>query len=187
LTPRGHQQVERLSAILETLLPEGIHGTLVSSPSRRTFQTAELFSPLIARKTGERIYIEPEELLSELRSMGSDESILVNGRENVVLVEKYHSSQYGFFVAHERIIAATCISIADAYSLAMPDPLRLIVDQPDEELVAWYMKRVDCSREQALEKIRSVDPHPLVDLPPIAEASAIHLDLVQKQVKYILP
>ena len=187
LTPRGIQQVERLSSTLETLLPNGLQGTLVSSPSGRAVETAEVLLPLIERKAGKKIYIEREGLLSELRSMDSEKSILESGRANVVLVEKYHALDYGFFVAHEKIIAATCIAIAERYGIPIPDFLKLVEDQPDEETFALFMEEKKCSREEALLEMKRFGWDPWIELPHIAEASAIHLDMVQKQVRYILP
>ncbi len=187
LTRIGIQQVERLSSTLETLLPDNLNGVLVSSPSGRAVDTAKVLLPLMEKKSGKKAHIEREELLSELRSMGTEKSILEGGRANIVLVEKYHASEYGFFVAHEKIIAATCIALVEAYDLPRPTFLRLIEDQPDEETIAFFMEHMEGSKEEALKKIKSYDKNPLVQLPPIAEASAIHLDMIQKQVRYIWP
>lgn len=187
LTQLGVNQAQRLSSTLELLLPKTIQSILVSSPSNRAIETAQLLIPLLERKTGKRIYIKEEELLSELRSMGSEESILARGKENIQLVEKYQSTEYGFFVAHEKIIAATCMAIVESYGLPTPNFLSLIEDQLDERTIVFFMRRMNCSREEALKKIKSYDKNPLVELPHIAEASAVHLDFQQKQVRYILP
>lgn len=187
LTPRGVQQVERLSSTLETLLPKNIQGTLISSSSGRAIETAEILLPLLERKTGRKIKIEREPLLSEVRSMGSDKTILEECEVNTSLIEKYNCFEYGFFVAHEKVIAATCRAIVERYGLPMPNFLKLIEDQPDEETIDYFIKKMKCSREEALVKIRGYNKNPWIELPPIAEASAIHLDIQQKQGRYILP
>ena len=79
--------------------------------------------------------------------MGSINSVLENGRRNTALINKYHGSEFGFFVSHEKIIAATCIALVGTYDLPMPDFLRLIEDQPDEETIAFFMERMKGSTE----------------------------------------
>jgi hypothetical protein len=188
LTLRGVQQVERLSSVLERLLPNGIQGTLVSSSSGRAIETANLLLPLIERKSGRRIRVEEEGLLSELRSIGGGKSMLERGKANVVLVEKDGLSDYGFFIAHENIIAATGIAIAERYGLQIPDFLRPIEDQPDEETFRLFMTDFkNKTRADALLHMKSLGWNPQIALPPIAEASAIHLDMLQKKINYILP
>jgi hypothetical protein len=187
LTRFGLSQVERLCATLETHLSDSIDAILVTSPAGRTFETAQMLIPLLERKVGKKLYIDRETLLSQEHSMGSDEFILEHIRENAVLVEKYHDSGYGFFVAHDRIIVATCIGIAEKYAIPIPDFLQLIEDQPDECTIEYFMRTMKSSREEALEKIRSYHVHPVIELPPIREASAVHIDLIHKELTLIVP
>lgn len=187
LTPYGVLQVGRLSSTLDRLLPENLEGVLVSSPSQRAVETAQGLMSLLIKKTRRTIYIDREQSLSELLSMGSIDTVLENGRWNIALINKYHGSEFGFFVSHEKIIAATCIALVKTYDLPMPDFLRLVEDQPDEETIAFFMEHMKVSREEALNKIKSYIKNPLVELPRIAEASAIHIDLDQKQIRHILP
>lgn len=159
LTPHGIQQVERLANTLEALLPDNLSCLLVSSPSGRAVETAQILLPLLRKKTGKAVYIDREDLLDQYRSMGTRNTVLANGRQNIILVDKYKESEVGLFVAHEAIIAATCLAIAEHHRIPIPDFL----------------------------KVEEDEIFPTIELPHIAEASVVHIDFQQKQFRYILP
>lgn len=184
LTYFGVKQARELSATLEKLLPENLDGILASSPSGRAMKTAQELIPMLERKTGKRIYIEREPALDQMRSMGSVETILQNGRENTFLPGKYQA-EYGIFVAHDKIIVATCLALAEEHGIVIPDFLKT-EGQIDQSLVSWAMKEFGHSREKAEEQVRKYGMKPLPEIPTIAEASAIHLNLGQKQIEYIV-
>ena len=184
ITPSGKRQMDQLISILDQSLPESLDCVLVSSPSGRAMKTANGFVPMLTRKTGREISIVPERGLDQIRSIGSVEEILQNGRENVGLIEKYHSSEYGFFISHDKIIVATSLAIAEKLSINIPEFLRLD-KEIDQSLVNWMMNQFRYTKEVSEKKLRECEIKPLQEIPEIEEASAIHIDLQKRQIEYI--
>ena len=183
LTHFGVTQVKSLVNNLEARLPEDISCALVSSPDGRAIRTAQEFIPLLEKKAKKTIYINEEQSLSSLASMGRVETLLANGRENTVLIEKYGGSDFGFFISHEAIIVATCLAIAEKYEISLPEFLKL--KDFDEHLVTFTMREYSCSREEAIVLVKKHGGVYIPELSSIAEASAIHINFQQKQAEYI--
>jgi len=185
LTQRGIAQVERFSSKLEGLLPNNQNLVLVTSPSGRAIETAQILIPMLERKTGGKVYFERENALYQTRSMGSDKIILENGRQNLFLLDKYSKYETGVFTAHDKIIVGTCIAIGEFLEIKTPTFLR--AEQPiDESLVSWAIKEFGYTREKAEEQVRKYAPSPLIEFPEMPEASAICIDIEQKQINRIL-
>jgi hypothetical protein len=183
MTSIGVRQVERLLGILEPRMPENLSCILVASRSGRTTETAEPISLVLTRKAGKEIKIIEEPCLDQLASMGSDNTILENGKYNVGLIDKYSSLDYGFFVSHDKIITATCIAIAEKYKIILPEFLK--IKEYDESLVNLAITEFNLTKQEAIKKVKEYSVF-IPELPFIAEASSVHIDFQEKKMEYIL-
>jgi len=183
LTETGRKRVDALVTLLDNSLPDSLDGVLVASGARRTTQSADRFVPMLSRKTGSNVIIQTEPALYMTRSMGSDDQILENGRENVPFIYRYQAD-YGFFVSHDNIIVATSIAIAEDKGIKIPVFLQVEKEVTDE-LVANAVAEYEISPEAARDILKKHMEF-MKRIPPIAEASAIHIDLVQRNIEYII-
>ncbi len=183
LTYIGLKQVNNLVGNLEKRLPENILYGLISSPSGRALQTAHPISLVLTRKAGKEVKIIEEPCLGQIASMGNDKTILENGKYNAGLIEKYKGLDYGVFDAHDKIIVATSIEIADEYEIPIPEFLK--IKEYDEKLVTWAMNKFKLEEKEAIEKVKQYSLF-VPELPFITEASAVHIDFEKKEIEYFL-
>ncbi|MFH1308119.1 MAG: phosphoglycerate mutase family protein [archaeon] len=187
LTPIGEEQVEKLSQKLGDLLPDNLDCVLVASESGRAIETARMLKPMLKKKSGRELQIQEEPLIYQTRSMPGTalDKLLQYGKENIALLEKYKSAEYGFFIAHKEIIAATSLAIAEHKGIEIPNFLQLN-DHIEEATVDKFMKIGDfSSREEARKKAREYYPFSPT-LPRIFEASGIHFDFPKNQINYLV-
>src|SRR3989338_3767793 len=135
LTDEGRDNVRGLSRSISGLLPQGIKCSIVSSPSGRAKETAQLLLPMLREKSGAMANIHEEPRLSEIRSMGTVDEMKRFGEQNLALLEQYNSD-HGIFTPHERIIRAMAFAISDKFRISLPDAFypgkayrRLLVNQ----------------------------------------------------------
>jgi hypothetical protein len=186
LSEIGIRQVQGLYRVLDQRLPENITCRVVISGSGRTTQTAKGLLPLFEKKSGKKVILEVEPLLSQLRSMGSDDQIIANGKENTVLIKKYSGKgDYAFIVGHDKLLVCTANALADENSIEMPQHLR--IREYEESYVLQAMNQLDISREEAIEKVKKWGMGPVVKIPPMAEASALFFDFGNSRFEHILP
>ncbi|MBI2106500.1 histidine phosphatase family protein [Candidatus Woesearchaeota archaeon] len=120
LTDEGRARVRGLSRTLMGLLPDRIRYSVVSSPSGRAKETAQLLLPVLSEKSGEMLHIYEDPRLSELRSMGNEEEMREYGKQNLVLLDEYNSG-IGVFIAHERIIRAMAFAVSEKFEITLPE------------------------------------------------------------------
>jgi len=186
LTELGIKQVQGLYRVLDKRLPDNITCSVVISDSGRTTETARGLSPLFEKKSGKKVIFNREPLLSQLRSMGSDDQLISNGKQNISLVKKYSDSGgYMFIVGHDRLLVCTANALADDISIELPEYLR--IKEYEESHVLQAMNQLGISREEAIEKVKGWGIGPVMKIPPMAEASALFFDFVKRGFEHILP
>lgn len=182
LTGLGQQQVKDLSSKLHSHLPDNQKYLLISSPSGRAYETAEGLVQLVRQKACNEVHIKKDENFSELNSMWFDDEMFEVGRQRIPLIESYgESCDILLITAHEKIIAATGIAIADKYGIQLPKDFGRIKAYR-EEYIEEYVKEYDLPRHKVVEKLGEIFPD---ELPHIPEASAVFCNFDAKQVEIV--
>ncbi|MBN2331253.1 MAG: hypothetical protein JXC85_05560 [Candidatus Aenigmarchaeota archaeon] len=167
-------------------MPEGITCSMAISDSGRTTETGDILLPLLEEKSGNKVEVIIEPLLSKTRCEGGDSKMISNGRENMVLITKYaESGDYGFFIGHDGLIVATAIAIADDKSIELPQYLRLI--EYEESHIEMVMDDQKVNREAAIKMMKEWCIEPVNTIPNMDEASALFFDFKNGRFEYILP
>lgn len=184
LTDEGRARVRGLSRTLEGLLPLRERYSVVSSPSGRARETAELLLPMISEKSEETVYIDEDKRLSELRSMGTKEEMERYGEQNLALFEEYYSDP-GLFTAHERIIRAMAFAISNRFGITLPDEF-----DPGKTyrkmMVRQLMREYRCTEARAIAAVQEL-ADPFIESPVLRPGYGLFFDLEKKVVSFVVP
>ena len=184
LTGDGETQVKNLIGRMKEDLPNNKRYSMVSSPSERVYQTAEMILPLIKQKSIDEISILKDSRFSEIDSFFCfGEKMFEIGKEKVPMIEAYGNSCDVLVIAsHELLIAATGIAVAEKYGMICPPNLGRIKQYTEEDILR-DIKEYSLPREKI---IAAYDKSFCDELPKIPEASAVSLDFIDKKVRLIM-
>ena len=186
LSEIGRRQVFALNDGMERKLPDNEKCALVISGSGRTTKSGEIILPMLERKSGSKVQVYREPMLSQTRSMGSDDTIISNGKENAKLIDMYSErGDHVFFVSHEYLLVCTANAIGVEQNIELPPNLRL--KEYEESHVRMVMEQLELDRKAAIAKVLEWGFGPTMKIPPVAEGSALYFDLVNRRFDYIVP
>jgi len=188
LSNYGRGQIRSLGERLHEILPEKVKISLVSSPVRRAWESAEELLPFLNKKSKNDVYIQRDDSFALPKYVAISYKGAINqGKEIIPVIESYfENNDIVFIVSHRETISPLVIAIPAHYEIPFSGSLKPEIRPPDDEnLISTAMKRNNLPREEAIKWL--IDEYPNIFLfpPEIPEASALSFDLEAKVAKMI--